>query len=377
MDAISLLKTLTETAGASGHEQAVARVVQDLWSPLVDEIRRDRVGSLVALKRGRAAPIETAADSEAQRPRLLLACHMDEIALMVKDLVGYPDPAGAPDATGVHGFLRVTDLGGVDRRHLHGQRVVVHGREPLPGVIGGPARARQGVGRRNKPYDYDELVVDVGRSLALLRELVSVGDVVTFHQPLRKLLNGQLAGKALDNRASVAAVTLALESLQEREHYWDVLAVATVQEETGLLGAYVSGFAERPAAAIAVDVTHGLGPGSKGSGNFELGSGPVLDVGPNVHPGLFAALEETAEALEMSVSRGWHTRGSGTDAHGLQVARAGVPTAVVSIPLRYMHTMVETVAVKDVTRAGRLLGEFAARLRPDFEREMARGMMAE
>lgn len=366
MDLFKTLQTLTETAGPSGREGGIAQAITELWQPLADEMRQDRMGNVVALKRGHG---------EGNRPRLLLAAHMDEIALLVKQLVSYPEEEPAAEASKLSGFLRVTGVGGVDVRHLYGQQVVVHGKRELPGILGAlPAHLLSG-DRPERAYNYDELVVDVGLSLAELRELVSVGDFVSFRQPLRRLLNERVTGKALDNRASVAALTVSLDYLRERQHLWDVMLVATVQEETRLLGAFTSAYAEQPDLAVAIDVTFGKGPGAKDGTVFELGDGPTLGLGPNVHPGVYNALQEAARALEMKVHVDPHTRASGTDAFGLQIARAGIPTGLVSIPLRYMHTMVETVALKDVKRSGRLLGEFAARLDADFLNTLARDMM--
>lgn len=358
MNVFKLLRTLTETAGPSGFEDEIAGVIATLWEPLVDTIARDRVGSLIAHKRGQGA---------APRPRLLLAAHMDEIGLMVKQIVAQEDA----------GYLRVTGLGGVDLRHLYGQAVDVHGRRRLRGVLGGLPATMRPDKRADDVLTYEELVVDVGLPLAELNALVSVGDPVSFWQPLRKLQNKQVTGKALDNRASVAAVTVALSYLQGRTHAWDVIAVATCQEETRLLGAYTSAFAERPDAAVAIDVTFGKGVGVSSDQGFALGDGPVLDVGPNVHPGMFKQLNEVAKSLEMKVTTGTHSHGSGTDAFGLQIAREGVPTAIVSIPLRNMHTMVEVVHLSDVERSGRLLGELCAQLDDQFLDRLAAGMLGE
>lgn len=366
MDLFKTLRKLTETAGPSGREIDTATTIVDLWQPLADEVRQDRMGNVIAIKRG---------DGEGQRHRLLLAAHMDEIALMVKQLVSYPEEEASTGSAQVAGFLRVTSVGGVDLRHLYGQQVLVHGRRELPGIIGALPPHLMPEERKDKPYNYDELVVDTGLSLAELRELVAVGDFVTFRQPLRRLLNQRVTGKALDNRASVAALTVSLDYLQGRQHVWDVMCVATIQEETRLLGAFTSAYAEQPDLAVAIDVTFGKGPGAKDGTVFELNDGPTLGLGPNVHPGVYQALKDAATALEMKVHVDPHTRASGTDAFGLQIARAGIPTGLVSIPLRYMHTMVETVALKDVRRSGRLLGEFAARLDADFLDTLARDMM--
>ena len=359
MDTFKLLHTLTETPGPSGNEQAIATVVEEWWQPYATRFVKDRVGNLMAVKEG---------SGDTPRRSILLAAHMDEIALMVHQLVGHNG----------NGFLRVTNVGGVDIRHLYGQLVVVHGRNKnFSGVLGSLPKAMLPPEKQNKPFGYEELVVDVGLPLAEVEAEISVGDFISFRQPLRKLQNGRIAGKALDNRASVASVTICLDYLSQRTQSWDVIAVATVQEETRLLGAFTSAHSQEPDAAIAIDVTFGKGPGANDSGTFELGSGPALDLGPNVHTGMYKALKETAAALEMSVSTGTHSRASGTDAFGVQVARSGIPTGLISIPLRYMHTMVESVSLKDVERCGRLMGEFIARLDDEFLDKLAAGMMEE
>lgn len=359
MDTFKLLQTLTETPGPSGNEKAIANVVREWWEPYANRFVSDHVGNLMAIKEG---------SGDAPRRTILLAAHMDEIALMVHQIVGHNG----------NGFLRVTNVGGVDIRHLYGQLVVVHGQNKnFSGVLGSLPGAMLPTAKQSKPFGYEELVVDVGLPLSEVEAEISVGDFISFRQPLRQLLNGRITGKALDNRASVAAVTICLDYLSQRSHSWDVVAVATVQEETRLLGAFTSAHSREPDAAIAIDVTFGKGPGASDTGTFELGSGPALDLGPNVHTGMFKALEKTAESLEMAVSVGTHSRASGTDAFGVQVARSGIPTGLISIPLRYMHTMVESVDMKDVERSGRLMGEFIAQLDDNFLVELAAGMMEE
>lgn len=359
MNIFKLLKTLTETPGPSGFEDEIAAVVEEVWQPYVDSISRDRIGSLIALKEGQG---------EAPRRRILLAAHMDEIGLMVREIEEHNG----------YGFLRLTNLGGVDIRQLYGQLVTVHGRKKCHGVIGSLPGHMLPSDRKNKPFGFEEYFVDIGLPIAAVKENISVGDCISFRQPLRKLLTNRAAGKSIDNRASVAAVAVCLEALQKREHAWDVLAVATAQEETRLLGAYTSTHNLQPDLAIAIDVTFGKGPGaSDETTTHELGGGPALDLGPNVHTALFNALRETAAHIEMKVNIETHQRGSGTDAIGLQVARAGVPTAVVAIPLRYMHTMVESISIKDIERSGRLLAEFIADLDDAFLDKLAKEMVAE
>ena len=257
MDTFKILQSLTEIPGPSGDEEKVANAIQEWWQPFVDEFKRDRVGNLMGIKKG---------SGEGKRPTILLAAHMDEIALMVSQIESHNG----------NGFLRVTNVGGVDVRHLYGQLVTVHGRSNLRGVIGSLPGSMQPVEKRNRPFGFEELLIDVGLPIADVEAQISVGDFVSFHQPLRRLQNGRVAGKALDNRASVTAVTICLEYLQGRTHSWDVLAVATVQEETRLLGAFTSAHSQQPDAAIAIDVTFGKGPGANDNNTFELGSRPFF-----------------------------------------------------------------------------------------------------
>ncbi|MCB8943010.1 MAG: M20/M25/M40 family metallo-hydrolase [Ardenticatenaceae bacterium] len=356
MDTFKLLQTLTETPGPSGFEQPAAAIVQELWEPYVDSITTDRVGSVIAIKKGQGAE---------PRPRLLIAAHIDEIGLLVSKI---EERFGS-------GFLRLTALGGIDIRHVHGQVVEVHGRRTLTGVLGGPPSFMQTAERQGKPYNYEDIVADVGLPYEELKELVSIGDYVTFRQPLRQLQNKRVTGKALDNRSSVAALTLCLEQLNGRSHTWDVLAIATSQEETRLLGAATTAHAYNPDAALAIDVTFAKAPGVSGDQLLELGEGPALDLGPNVHPGMLRALQDTAQAIEMKVHIETHNRGSGTDGMALQVARAGIPTGIIGLPLRNMHTVVEVVDMADVERCGRLMAEFVTRLDDQFLPNLVQGMM--
>ncbi len=342
-DLKTLLKSWLEAPGLSGHEGPIRDSIHATWEPLADEITVSPLGSLHALRRG------TAPDP---RPRLLFAAHMDAIGLMVSALEGE--------------FLRITTVGGVDARVLPGQLVVVHGREDLPGVVVQPPDRLLPPEAQSKPVAKEHLLVDTGLSARQLARRVRPGDLVSFAQPPLELLDDALAGHSLDNRASVAALTHCLRWLKNRSHAWDVWAVATVQEEVGLIGAATSAFALRPDLAVAVDVTFGKGPGANDYRAFPIGEGITLGWGPNIHPGLYRKFEEVARRLEIPFHREVMPRHSGTDAMALQVAAEGIPTMVVSIPLRYMHTPVEVVSLKDVERAGRLLAEFAAALETDF-----------
>jgi len=193
-----------------------------------------------------------------------------------------------------------------------------------------------------------------------------VGDLVSFAQAPLTLAGDAIAGHTLDNRVSVVALTACLELLQKRLLAWDVWAVASAQEEETLGGAFTSGFQLRPSLAIAVDVTFAASPGSPSHNTYPLGKGITLGWGPNIHAGVFRAFEELAKKLEIPYAVEVIPRHSGTDGYALQVVAEGIPTMVIGIPLRYMHTPVETVSMKDVRRAGRLLAEFITTLDETF-----------
>jgi endoglucanase len=249
---------------------------------------------------------------------------------------------------------------------LLGQEVVVHGRRDLPGIIGARPPHLLPRDERDKPIPYDRLLIDVGLAPEEVARLVRVGDLITMNRELIELKGDLVAGKALDDRASVAAAAVCLEELTRVRHHWDVYAVATVQEEVGLKGAVTSAFGLQPDVGIAIDVTWAKQPGTLDEYTYELGKGPTIGCGPNFHPKLQEALVEAAKALEMSYHLEPATRPAGTDAAAMQISRQGIPVALISIPQRNMHTPVETISVKDVERVGRLLAAFISRLDGDF-----------
>ena len=340
---LALLKTLCATPGLSGHEAPIRKVLEKTWQPITDELSVSRLGSLHGLKSGTAPE---------PRPAILIAAHMDAIGLMVTGIV--------------NGLLRVTEVGGLDARVLPGQLVSVHGRQDLPGVIVQPPAHLLPAEAQEGPVPLKYLLVDTGLRPRQVNQQVRIGDMISFAQEPIQLQGDTLAGRSLDNRASVAALTLCLEDLQTRNHAWDVWAVATTQEEETLGGARTSAFQLRPQIAVAVDVTWGESPGAPDHLTFPLDKGPTLGWGPNIHPGLHRSIKKTAEQIEVPFAVEVMPRHSGTDAFSIQVAAEGIPTMVVSIPLRYMHTPVEVVALKDIQRTARLLSEFITQLDIDY-----------
>ncbi len=348
IELLPLLETLCAAPGLSGYESPVREILEDTWRPCTDELSVSRLGSLHGLKHGTAPE---------PRPSILIAAHMDAIGLMVTGIV--------------NGLLRVTEIGGLDPRVLPGQLVTVHGRQELPGIIVQPPTHLLPEDAESGPVPIKYLLVDTGLRPRQVKQQVRTGDLISFAQEPIELQGGALVGRSLDNRASVAALSLCLEELQTRRHAWDVWAVATSQEEETMGGARTSAFQLRPDLAIAVDVTWGKSPGSPDHLTFPLGKGLTLGWGPNIHPGLHQSIKKIAEQIEIPFTLEAMPRHSGTDAFALQVAAHGIPTMVISIPLRYMHTPVEVVALNDIRRTARLLSEFITRLEIDYMEKLS------
>jgi endoglucanase len=261
-------------------------------------------------------------------------------------------------------FLTLTPVGSVDPRVLPSQNVIVHGRETLRGVV-----VPLPLSFRANPKEavtFEDLRVDVGLTAKRLAQLVQPGDLVSFASEPLALNGGALSGHSLDNRASVAALTLALEELQLVRHDWDVWFAATTQEETTYAGGATSAFALRPDLAVIVDVTFGEDGGGKNYQTFPLGGGPTLGVGPTIHPYLLNMFKDIAAAAKIPFAIEPMPKESFTETDSIQLVRAGIPTAIISIPLRYMHTPVEVVSLADIERVGKLLAEFAAMLKHGF-----------
>lgn len=334
------LRQLSETPAPSGYEEGVRTVIRNAWAPLVDSFDQDGLGSLIAVKRG-AGP--------EPRRRVMLCAHMDEIGMIAAEVRD--------------GFVRTQPLGGVDYRVLLAQPVIVHGRRTLPGVFGA---APPHMSRDRKKYPpASELWIDVGLPADEVAALVRPGDLVTVDAPFVSLRGERVAGKSFDNRASVAAVTVCLDELVRRSHSWDVLAVAAVQEEVNLSGAAAAAYRLQPDLAIAIDATFGEQHGANDDETYALGDGPTLGRGPNLHPGLFRALRELAKEQEIKLQIEVMPGNTGTDAWAIQVSGAGVPTALLSIPIRNMHTPSETLDLRDLMRAGRLMAAFIETLADD------------
>ncbi|MEN6530085.1 MAG: M20/M25/M40 family metallo-hydrolase [Anaerolineaceae bacterium] len=343
MDKIeTFLHSLLSAPGLSGFEEPVRKQIEDEWRPLTDELTTSPLGSLHGLRRAYAST---------PRPSVMVAAHMDAIGLMVKEIQGT--------------FLKVSKIGGIDPRVLPGQPVLVHGRKEIPGIVQMIPDRLLNSSAAGSPPNLSRLFVDTGLPEKELQQQVQPGDLVSFASTPMHHEGGYISGHSLDNRASVAAITVCLQELKRYQLEWNLWCVATVMEEEFLQGALTSAFALKPEIGIAVDVTFAEEPGLKTYTTFPLGKGPTIGTGANVHPALQRKFKQIAEEIDLPYAVETMPRGSGTDGMAIQITAAGIPTMVLGIPIRYMHTPYELTSMADIRRVGRLLARFITSLEED------------
>ncbi|WP_435193910.1 M20/M25/M40 family metallo-hydrolase [Natronomonas sp. EA1] len=333
------LDDLLATATPSGFETAGQRVWVEYVETFADAVHTDAYGNAVAVVEG-------------DGPEVLLGGHGDEIGLMVRDITD-------------DGFLKLTRVGGADRTVTRGQHVTVHGADgPVDGVIGQVAIHLRDTGEEGQT-DIAEQYVDIGADdETAARELVEVGDPITFDTRVHDLQGSLVSARGMDNRVGTWAAAEALRRAAEVDPDATVYAVSTVQEEVGFQGAKMVGFDLDPDVAVAADVTHATdtpeSPGSKGSG-IELGAGPVVARGSTNHPVVVDAVREVAAAEGIDVQLQSAGSATGTDADAFFTTKGGIPSLNVGVPNRYMHTPVEVVDLTDLDAVADLLAAFAAR----------------
>jgi endoglucanase len=344
-----LLDELLRTGAPSGYEAPAAEVWRKAAS--FAELSSDGLGSSIARVGANRSPL------------VAVVGHIDEIGLIVTHV-------------DEKGFLWFAPIGGWDPQILVGQRVAVRGRNGIvPGVVGRKPIHLLEPDQRKKVVELKSMHIDIGAADGEeASELIRVGDPVVIDAEPMEVAGDRLVSRAMDNRLGAY---VALESLRRCAEGdgpgGSFAAVAAVQEEIGLFGARTAAFELRPDVAVAVDVTHATdapGVDEKELGSSPLGSGPVIGRGSTLSPKVFELLVDTAEAEGIDYTLTASGRGTSTDADVLQISRSGIPTGVVSIPLRYMHSPVEMVDLRDVEATVELLAAFGARLSSsdDFSR---------
>jgi len=343
MNIMECLAAGVSQVGHSGHEGDAARYFMEKIRPFVDEVSMDDMQCVIAHKKGTG-------------PKIMLSAHADEIGMMVTRIED-------------DGCLRMDNVGGVDPRILPACRVWIHGREKLFGTVGAKPPHLLTQAEREKNYDRADLYVDVGYPVERVRELVQVGDLISFNCAPTQLLNDQVASKTLDDRACVIMFILAAERLMRMACDADVYFVFSSQEEVGCRGAGTAAFAIHPDLALVVDVCHATIPGSAPDTTHPIG---VLSTtfGPVLNTRLVERLIDCAKAHRVKLEVDISTSHTGTDAETLSLAREGVPTVEIGLPLKYMHTTVETMDRKALEEGGRLIAHFLSELDRSWEENL-------
>lgn len=331
-----LLKKLAEAHGVSGYESEIREIVEAEITPYVDEIKTDGLGNLIATRKGK-------------KPSVMIAAHLDEIGLMVKHIED-------------EGFLRFSTIGGWFDQTLLNQRVVLHSESEVKayGVIGSKPPHKMKKEEREKAIKSEDMFIDVGaRDKEEVEQMgISIGTPVTVDRHFVDLKNERVSCKAFDNRSGVAIM---VEALKRANTDFEVYAVGTVQEEVGLKGARTAAFGLNPNVALAVDTDIAGGhPGiEKKDTTVEMDKGPVITVsdasgrGIITPPSVLKWLKETATKhnidYQLSVSEG-----GTTDATSIHLTRSGIPTGVIGVPTRYIHSPVELLSLKDLDKCAEL-----------------------
>ena len=347
---VEFLERLLNAAGPSGFETAPARVWREEAQSFASEVWTDVTGNSVASLNPQG------------RPRVMMAGHIDEIGLQIT----YVDE---------NGFVFFDEIGGWDSQVLVGQRVRVLGRDgAVPGVMGKRPIHLLKPEEREKATKTRDLWVDLGASsVTEVKELgVRVGDPMVLDAGMIRLAGDRIVSRAIDNRIGAYVVLEALRLLSEDPPEVAAFAVATVQEEIGFSGggARSSAFSIEPDVALVVDVTFSTDVPDiekKELGDHEIGGGPVLSRGSANHPVVFDGLVDAAEAEGISFTFQAAPRATRTDADGIHLVRFGVPTGLVSVPNRYMHSPNELVSLSDLDQSARLLAAYIRRLGPETD----------
>jgi len=338
---LDLLKKLCETPGISGYEERIQKVIREELEKVTDEVKVDKLGNVIGIKKAKKT------SDKASPKKVMIAAHMDEIGFMVRFI-------------DKEGFLRFVPVGGFDPKTLIAQRVVVHGRKDIGGVIGSkPIHILEEEERKKVPKIKD-LFIDLGLKKDEVLEIVKPGDFVTLDRNFKELNDQIITAKALDDRAGVYVMIESLKRVKDWEI--DIYAVATVQEEVGLRGATVSSFSVEPDAGIALDVTIASDlPGTKEEERVtNLGGGTaisLMDSHTISNKKLVDFLRDIAEENKIKYQTDI-LLGGGTDAGAIQRSKSGVPVCTVSIPTRYIHSVVEMCNKEDIENSIKLMINF-------------------
>lgn len=338
-----LIKELSSFCGISGFEYRINEKIKEKFAPFCDEVYTDISDNVICVKKC----------GKPNAGRIVIEAHIDEIGLMVNEI-------------DKNGFLGVVSVGGVDPRILVSSEVVVHAKRDIAGVVGAKPPHLISKDEERKAYKITDLAIDTGLSADEVLSLIRIGDAVTMTSPCIELLGDKLAGKSLDDRASVAILLDVMKNLLGKDLGTDVYAVCSSKEEVGGFGAMTATYNIKPDLAIAIDVCHGITPDNSYSA-YEVGGGAVVTLGPNIHPAISKRLKDVAEQYDIKIQIDVDGGNTGTDAWVMQTVGEGVPTGLLSLPLKYMHTSHEVISAVDAKAVSDLLCKFIENLGEDLE----------
>lgn len=342
MELNELIKELTGLASPSGFEDEARQRISELAAPYVDHSETNSMGNLILRKNSGRENAEC----------LMLNAHMDEIGLIV---TGYEK-----------GFLRFSTLGGVDPRMLPARELKILTEPPIYGVIYTMPPHVLSNGDSDKTLEVSKLFIDVGLSPEEAEKKIPLGTPAVFAGGCESLGENRFCGKSLDDRACVAILLKVLENLSGRSLDMDVCLMISTQEELGTRGAITGAYRVNSDFAVTVDVTHAATPDSKKGETMDMGKGAAIGMGPNLHRGLTKKLFDIAREKDIPCQTEVMGGNTGTDAWVIQVSREGIPTALVSLPIKYMHSPVELMDVKDAEAIVSLLTELALKSGEDL-----------
>lgn len=329
-----MLSALCPLPGPSGFERPVALRAAELLRPYTDEVSVDRMGNLVGVRRCGIPGAKS----------ILLDAHLDEIGLMV---IGSEE-----------GFLRFRTIGGVDPRMLPDREVTILTDPPLFGVVACLPPHVQQPGDADKSTPISELVIDTGLSQEEVDSTIPAGTPCVFRDGCFPLGKRQVCGKSMDDRACFVTLLRAVELLQDKALDVDLYVLGSTREEVSHGGAATAVWRIAPDCCVAVDVTHGKTPDTPADRTSVLGGGPAIGVGPNMTRWMTERMFAKAKANEIPVQYEVMAGATGTNGWDMQIAREGIATSVLSLPLKYMHSPVETLDLSDIEAVASLLAAF-------------------
>lgn len=332
MDIKNTVAMLSEVAGASGNESLAAELALDMLKKYCPDAE---------IKNGNV--IGKFGKFNESLPSLVLDAHIDQIGMIVTYITD-------------EGFVKIGNLGGIDRRLLPAQQVVIHGKRDIKGVICSvPPHLSSG---KNEVISFSDAAVDTGMTKSELEEIISYGDTITFDVKCRNLIGSRITGGALDDRCGVASILYALELLKEQKTAYNVTVIFSSQEELGERGAAIGAFEINPDIAIAVDVSFAFAKGENEQKCGYLGKGPMIGISPSLSREISHKLIDTAKNSKIPYQLEVMNGLTSTNADRYSVNREGAESCTVSIPLRNMHTPVEVIDISDVELTGKLLAKF-------------------